>query len=212
MEFSLPRTCAFIDDRTFLSVKSKCFLSCSSNKARSAPRFSGYYTQTAIMKLPFNLNFNHGANDEPHLQELRQLSLFKTLSIREMRELDDLLHERSYQTGETIFDEGDTGLGLFIVVDGKVKISSSHTALQQLAPELGKGEFFGELSLFDEEARTGRAMAAEPTRVVALFRTEFFSLLERNRSIAAKILFELSRTVCQRSRRLAMSKQHPPIL
>src|SRR5439155_24937320 len=161
---------------------------------------------TTCMKLPFKLF--HAANDEPRLHELRELSLFKTLTTREMRELDDLLHERSYQEGETIFDEGDTGLGLFIVVEGRVKIFSSHSALQQLAPELGRGEFFGELSLFDEEARTGRAMAAEPTRVVALFRTEFFSLLERNRSIAAKILFELSRTVCQRSRKLAMGKQH----
>jgi CRP-like cAMP-binding protein len=160
------------------------------------------------MKLPFNM-FN-GRDDEPRLQELRELSLFKTLSAREMRELDVLLHERTYQKGETIFDQGDTGLGLFIVVEGRVKIFSSHTALQQLAPEMGRGDFFGELSLFDEETRTARAMAAEPTRVVALFRTEFFSLLERNRSIGAKILFELSRTVCQRSRRLALGSQPPP--
>jgi len=165
---------------------------------------------TIYMKLPFNM-FN-GPDDEPRLQELRELSLFKTLSAREMRELDVLLHERTYQKGETIFDQGDTGLGLFIVVEGKVKISSSHTALRELAPEMVRGDFFGELSLFSEEVRTGKAIAVEPTRVVALFRTEFFSLLERNRSIGAKILFELSRTVCQRSRRLALGLQPPPVV
>jgi CRP/FNR family cyclic AMP-dependent transcriptional regulator len=159
------------------------------------------------MKLPFNW-FN-GHDDEPRLQELRELGLFKTLTSREMRELDDLLHERSYQKGETIFDQGDTGLGLFIVVEGRVKIFSSHQALAQLAPEMVRGDFFGELSLFDEEARTARAVAAEPTKIVALFRSEFFSLLDRNRSICAKILFELSRTVCQRSRRLALAAQLP---
>lgn len=162
------------------------------------------------MKLPFNW-FN-GRDDEPRLQELRQISLFKTLSAREMRELDDLLHERSYQKGETIFDQGDTGLGLFIVVEGRVKIFSSHQALAQLAPEMGRGDFFGELSLFAEEVRTAKAVATEPTKVVALFRSEFFSLLERNRSIGAKILFELSRTVCQRSRRLALGLQEPPVV
>lgn len=162
------------------------------------------------MKLPFNL-FN-GADNDPRLQELRDLSLFKTLTSREMRELDVLLHERSYHKGETIFDQGDTGLGLFIVVEGKVKISSSHTALRDLAPEMVRGDFFGELSLFSEEVRTGKAIAVEPTRIVALFRTEFFSLLERNRSIGAKILFELSRTVCQRSRKLALGIQPPPVV
>jgi len=152
------------------------------------------------------------APDEPRIQELKELSLFKGLTARELRELDELLHERSYQKEEIIFDEGDTGLGLFIIVNGRVKICSSHSALQQLAPELGPGEFFGELSLFDEAARTARAVAIEPTEVVALFRTEFFSLLERNRSIGSKILFELSRTVCQRSRNLATGTQHPPII
>ena len=162
------------------------------------------------MKLPFNL-FN-GAADEPRLEELRELGLFKTLTGREMRELDVLLHERSYQKGETIFDQGDVGLGLFIVVEGRVKISSSHSALRDLAPEMVRGDFFGELSLFSEEVRTGKAIAVEPTRVVALFRTEFFSLLERNRSIGAKILFELSRTVCRRSRRLTIGERHAPLL
>jgi CRP/FNR family transcriptional regulator, cyclic AMP receptor protein len=152
------------------------------------------------------------APDEPRIQELKELSLFKGLSARELRELDELLHERSYQKDEIIFDEGDTGLGLFIIVNGRVKICSSHSALQQLSPELGPGEFFGELSLFDDAARTARAIAIEPTQIVALFRTEFFSLLERNRSICAKILFELSRTVCQRSRQLATGAQRQPII
>ncbi len=161
-------------------------------------------------KLPFNL---FGAsNDEPRIHELKELSLFKGLTVREIRELDDLLHERTYQKGEVIFDEGDTGLGLFLVVNGRVKISSSYSALNQLAPEFGRGEFFGELALFDEAPRTARALAIEPTQIVALFRTEFFSLLERNHGMAAKILFALSRTVCQRARRLTMGEQRAPLL
>src|SRR5205085_866154 len=61
------------------------------------------------------------APDEPRIQALKELSLFKSLSARELRELDELLHERSYEKDEIIFDEGDTGLGLFIVVNGRVK-------------------------------------------------------------------------------------------
>lgn len=137
------------------------------------------------------------------------MRLFKQLTDRELREADELLHERSYQKDEIIFDEGDVGLGLFIVVSGRVKVCSNHGPLQRLAPEFCCGDFFGELSLFDESLRTARVVAIEPSRVVALFRTEFFSLLERNKSIGVKILFELSKAVCQRARSLAAGPSQP---
>ena len=101
-------------------------------------------------------------------------------------------------------------MGLFIVVTGRAKALSSHAALQHLAPEFCCGDFFGELSLFDETLRTARVVALEPSRVVALFRTEFFSLLERNKSIGVKILFELSRALCQRARNLAFGPPPQP--
>jgi CRP-like cAMP-binding protein len=161
-----------------------------------------------VMKLPFH--FLRVAADDRRIENLRGLSLFKRLTARELRELDELLHERSYQKEEVIFDEGDTGLGLFIVVSGRVKIVSSHAALQRLAPEFGPGDFFGELAMFEESQRTARAVAVEPTQVLALFRTEFVSLLERDRGIGVKLLFELSRTVVSRSRKLLASQPHLP--
>jgi CRP/FNR family cyclic AMP-dependent transcriptional regulator len=163
-----------------------------------------------VMKLPFN--FFRAAADERRIESLKGLSLFQRLTARELRELDPLLHERSYQKDEVIFDEGDTGLGLFVLVSGRVKIVSSHAALQRLAPEVGPGEFFGELALFEESERTARAAAAEPTQVLALFRADFVSLLERDRRIGVKILFELSRTVIWRSRKLLASQPHLPTI
>jgi CRP-like cAMP-binding protein len=154
------------------------------------------------------MKFFNPLADEPRLNELRAMRLFKQLTARELREVDELLHERSYLKDEIIFDEGDVGLGLFIIVAGRAKASSSHPMLQQLAPEFCCGDFFGELSLFDETLRTGRVVAVEPSRVVALFRTEFFSLLERNKSIGVKILFELARAICQRARDLTAG---PPL-
>lgn len=160
------------------------------------------------MKSP--LNFLRASPEEQRIRSLKGLSLFKELTTRELRELDALLHERSYQKDEVIFDEGDTGLGLFVIVSGRVKIVSSHAALQRLAPEFGPGDYFGELALFEESKRTGGAVALEPTQVLALFRTEFFSLLERDRRIGVKILFELSRTVVARSRKLLANEAHLP--
>ena len=160
--------------------------------------------------MKWSFNFLRGSADDQRIENLKGLSLFKRLTARELRELDELLHERSYQKDEVIFDEGDTGLGLFIVLSGRVKIVSSHAALQRLAPEFGPGDCFGELALFEEEQRTARAVALEPTQVLALFRTEFVSLLERDRGIGVKILFELSRTVVWRSRKLLANEPHLP--
>jgi CRP-like cAMP-binding protein len=160
------------------------------------------------MKLP--LHFLRVSAEDQRIEGLKALSLFKRLTTRELRGLDELLHERSYQKDEVIFDEGDMGLGLFIVVSGRVKIESSHAALKRLAPECGPGDFFGELALFEEAQRTARAVALEPTRILALFRREFFSLLERDHGIGVKILFELSRTVVLRSRKLLTGQPHSP--
>ena len=160
------------------------------------------------MKLP--LTFLRVSADDQRIENLKALSLFKRLTVRELRELDELLHARSYQKDEVVFDEGDMGLGLFIVVSGRVRIESSHVALKRLAPEFGPGDFFGELALFEEVERTARAVALEPTQLLALFRSEFFSLLERDRGIGVKILFELSRTVVLRSRKLLTNQAHSP--
>ena len=157
-----------------------------------------------------SFNFLRKTADDQRIENLKALSLFKQLSPRELRELDELLHERSYLKDEVIFDEGDTGLGLFIVLSGRVKIVSSHAALQRLAPEFGVGDYFGELALFEESQRTARVVAMEPTQVLALFRTEFISLLERDQDIGVKILFELSRTVILRSRKLLAGQPHLP--
>ena len=161
-----------------------------------------------VMKTSFN--FLRKTADDQRIENLKALSLFKQLTPRELRELDELLHERSYLKDEVIFDEGDTGLGLFIVLSGRVKIVSSHAALQRLAPEFGVGDYFGELALFEESQRTARVVAMEPTQVLALFRTEFISLLERDQDIGVKILFELSRTVILRSRKLLAGQPHLP--
>ena len=157
-----------------------------------------------------SFNFLRKTADDQRIENFKALSLFKQLTPRELRELDELLHERFYQKDEVIFDEGDTGLGLFIVLSGRVKIVSSHAALQRLAPEFGVGDYFGELALFEESQRTARVVAMEPTQVLALFRTEFVSLLERDKDIGVKILFELSRTVILRSRKLLAGQQHLP--
>jgi CRP/FNR family cyclic AMP-dependent transcriptional regulator len=158
------------------------------------------------------MNLFGTSEDRKSVAMLRKLDVFSDLSFREALELDELLHERVYEKGEIIFQEGDLGQGIFVVVSGKVRTDASKEALKHVLPEFGPGEMLGELTLFEEAPRLATAIAAERTVMVALLRAEFSSLLTRNTKIGVKILARMSATLCRRVRRLLLGEQHQPSL
>jgi CRP-like cAMP-binding protein len=155
--------------------------------------------------------FSTSANRK-RVERLRKLDVFRELTLKEALEVDELLHERVYEKGEVIFEEGDLGHGVFIVVNGKVRADPSHEVLKMAVLEFGPGEMLGELSLFEEAPRTVTVMAVERTVMVALFRAEFFSLLTRNPRIGVKVLTKLSSTMGRRTRCLMLRERHLPSL
>ena len=143
---------------------------------------------------------------------LRKLDVFSDLTFNEALEVDELLHERTYEKGEIIFEDGDMGHGIFIVVSGKVRVDPSREILKDAVLEFGPGEMLGELTLFEEAPRLASVVAVERTVMVALLRAEFSSLLTRNTRIGVKVLVKLSTTFCQRVRRLLLGQSHLPSL
>src|SRR5215510_6266087 len=81
---------------------------------------------------------------------LRKLDVFRDLSFNEALELDELLHERVFEKGETIFEEGDPGHGIFVVVSGKVRVDPAGELFKDALLEFGPGQMLGELTLFEE--------------------------------------------------------------
>ena len=150
------------------------------------------------------------SKDRPHLQELKNLSLFRELSSNELRIVDELLHERVYQKDEIVTDVGDAGLGLFFVVSGRVKAIPPPQLLKATVVEFGAGEFFGEMALFEDAPRMAQIVALEETRCVVLFRTDFFALLQKEKNVAVKILFEYARTMTRRARRILVGEAQQP--
>src|SRR6266853_3979496 len=142
------------------------------------------------------------------VETLRNLDVFSDLTFSETLEVDELLHERTYEKGEVIFEEGDIGHGIFIVVSGKVRVDPSRELLKDAVLEFGPGDMLGELTLFEEAPRFASAVAMERTVVVALFRAEFSSLLTRNTRIGVKVLVRLSTTLCRRVRHLLLGQRH----
>ncbi len=139
----------------------------------------------------------HSGN--PRLKLLKNVVLFKDLSMRQLEMVDSLMHVRSYLADEVIFDEGEEGQGLFLVLSGRVKITLPADQNNVLI-ELGPGAFFGEVALLDQSVRTAQARAIEDSKIVALFRAEFYTLLETHSEIASRISFQLARVLAARLR------------
>jgi CRP-like cAMP-binding protein len=150
--------------------------------------------------------------DRKSVELLRQLDVFRDLTFKEVLEVNELLHERVYEKGEIIFEEGDIGHGIFVVVSGKVRVDPSREVLKEAVLEFGPGEMLGELSLFEEAPRFATVVAVERTVMVALFRAEFSSLLTKSTKIGVKVLVRLSTTMCRRVRQLLLHERHQPSL
>jgi len=86
----------------------------------------------------------------------------------------------SFKPQEAIFQKGDPGEALYIVLSGKVRIyRESLEGRSKLLAYVHPSEVFGEMSLIEERPRSASAIAETPTEVLVLFRDTYFNLLRR---------------------------------
>ena len=131
--------------------------------------------------------------ETPRLGTLRQLALFSTLSRLELRVVDGLLHERRFLKGEIIFDEGEEGQALHVVIAGRVLICRQGEPESGRITEIDAGVAFGELALLENAPRALQARAEEDCVLASLARSDLESLLDTHAVIASKILLQLAR-------------------
>jgi CRP/FNR family transcriptional regulator len=85
---------------------------------------------------------------------------------------------------------------MYVIRSGRVLIEREHSGGRTIAlTEMGPGDLFGELAIFDKEARSATAECIEPTKVVALTSGDVSRVLTRNPEIAVKLLQQLSRRI-----------------
>ena len=100
---------------------------------------------------------------------LRRAPLFDALDEEDARALRRQMAEVKLSRGEHLFMEGDDGDSLYVVIDGKMKLTrAAADGRESLWSVLGPGEMFGELSLFDPRPRTSSASAVTDATVAAL--------------------------------------------
>lgn len=145
------------------------------------------------------------------MQRLLAVSLFATLTPRELGIIDSMMHERHYLADEIVFDEGEEGQAFYVLLSGRVRISRSVGNDTEMIAELEAGNFFGDLALLDNTPRSAQARAAENCDIAVFFRADFSSLLESNAVIGYKISLELARLISRRLRTM-MANSAPEAL
>jgi CRP/FNR family transcriptional regulator len=129
---------------------------------------------------------------------LADVPLFAALDADDAQVLSTELTTREVPRGHVVFNEGDAGDRLFVVLDGKVKISrTASDGRENLLTVLGPGEMFGELSLFDPGPRTATATAVTESTLGSLDHDDLRPLLLARPAVAMHLL----RALAQRLRR-----------
>jgi CRP/FNR family transcriptional regulator len=126
---------------------------------------------------------------------LARVDLFSTLNKKELQELAKSCQERSYPAGTTILSQGDTGVGLYVLKSGKVRVIQANNpdrAETELAV-VGPGDVLGEMALLDDLPRSASVVAIDDVTALLLPIWEFRSILRSHPDIALKLLAVLSR-------------------
>lgn len=124
---------------------------------------------------------------------LRSISLFEGLSDEDLRALADTLQRRPFAAGVAVFEQGDSGDSMYIVESGDINIHLPGEDSQRISlKDISRGEYFGELSLFDDKPRSASALATKPSVLLELERATLKEYLQRRPDAAMAILRTMS--------------------
>ncbi len=105
--------------------------------------------------------------------------------------------------GTVLFHEGDEGDRMYVIKSGRVQISKRVVGTTVVVEELGAGEFCGELSLVNGQARPVSATVIVDASVIQIDATQFESMLKNNSDIALRMLKKMSQRLTQAQYRIS---------
>lgn len=141
-------------------------------------------------------------------QAIKNVPLFSELADQELNLLAASGSRKNFPGKNVIFQEGDSGDVLFIILSGKVKVLlTGKNGQEYILSRLGPGNFFGEMAILESAPRSASVITVEPSEFFLLGRKALTELLKHHPDIAMKILKNLSqrlRKVSEQVRSLVM--------
>jgi CRP-like cAMP-binding protein len=118
------------------------------------------------------------------IELLQKNPVFQTIRIKYIKRLAGECVERTFRSSEIIMREGEVGLGLYVIVSGKVKVTINN----EKGIFLESDSIIGELSLIDGLPRSATITAEEDTKCLLLTRESFNKISEKHPEIPCSIL------------------------
>lgn len=115
---------------------------------------------------------------------LKSVPIFSELGRRDLDRVGKLMVPRTVRSGEVIIKEGDQAAGFFIISTGKVEVVHDADGKAEKLAELGPGDFFGEMALFEGFPRNATVRATEDTECLAMTRWDFTAEMKNHPEIA----------------------------
>ena len=132
---------------------------------------------------------------------LGQISLFRQLDVNQLAEILILGVVKEYRKDDVIFEDGSPGDRFYVIYRGAVRISKVFDNLgEEALTMLKSGDFLGEMSFFEEEPRSAKAVAHEDCQLLEILNEDLRAHLEKNSEVALRFLWAFCRTLCKRVR------------
>ncbi len=135
------------------------------------------------------------------VEQLQKISLFEGLKPQALDLIGRIATEEAHTSGTKIFQHGDAGDKLYLILEGRVRISREVAGMgEEALAILGPGEIFGEMALLDESPRSADARVHERCRVLAIPKDAFDDLLFLHKDLAYEVLWSFVRMLVGRLR------------
>ncbi len=120
---------------------------------------------------------------------LLNVLIFESLTRRQLGKLSKWVEVLAFEEGETIVKRGDEGSGLCLILEGTAEVRRAGRSLARLTI----GQFFGEMSIFDNQARSADVVAIRPSKIGVLSREKFWQFADSEPAVLRNILQEMAR-------------------
>jgi CRP/FNR family transcriptional regulator, cyclic AMP receptor protein len=120
-------------------------------------------------------------------ETLGRVALFSGVKPKDLKRLGKRMTERTFNEGDTITAQGESGLGFFVIEEGNATVSRDGKIVRNLGP----GDFFGEIALIDEGPRSATVVASTDLHCRGMTAWEFKPFVEEHPDVAWALLHTL---------------------
>ncbi len=138
---------------------------------------------------------------DDRVEQLRKVELFSGLKPEALDLIAKVSSEETHALGTKLFQHGDAGDKLYLILEGKIRISRDVPGMgEEALAVLGPGEVFGEMALLDESPRSADARVHERCRLLTIPKDGFDDLLFLHKDLAYEVLWSIVRMLVNRLR------------